>query len=117
MSYVDSSSNCVHTRTFTVIVTNSCSGNATVGSATFTWTVDTTTPSLTVNPGGYLGCNPASIPTVQYTSSDSCGNLTPYVSSVDSVSNCLYTRTYTVVASNGCSGNFTVGPRGLFMDS
>ena len=76
ISHMQSTTGCLVTSTYLVTASDACS-NTTSTNVVYTWTSDTTTPTLSVSPGANLGCNPTSVPTnVQYTASDSCGNLT-----------------------------------------
>src|SRR4051812_50177258 len=61
-AHADSTVGCVTTRDFTVTATDACL-QATVAHVLYTWTNDTTGPSLTVPTTGLaLGCNPVTLP-------------------------------------------------------
>src|SRR5207249_7905596 len=101
--------NCVVTRTFTDTVTNACT-NTTAQTVVYTWTADTTQPSLTVPTGSNLGCNPANPPTdasvaALVTATDGCSSVTTNVTHVDGTTNCVVTRTFTVTVTDGCTNS------------
>ncbi len=95
----DSVSGCTHTRTFTVTATDGCGNYSDSRTVTYTWTEDTTGPTIT--PTGTtltLGCNPtaaqieAALGTA--TATDACGSVTA-------------THTDSGITSNGCSRSQT----------
>src|SRR4029077_18659764 len=117
VTHSDSTVGCLTTRTFTISASDAC-GNSTSGpDAVYTWTNDTTGPSISASPAGSnLGCNPAaaSLPTdasvkALVTASDSCSTATVNVTHSDSTVGCLTTRTFTISASDAC-GNSTSAP-------
>src|SRR6266581_4795750 len=107
VSHLDSTNGCVITRTFTVTATDACT-NATSKNVVYTWTTDTTGPTLNVPTGGNLGCNPANPPTdatvaSQVSASDTCSAVSTNVSHLDSTNGCVITRTFTVTATDACT--------------
>jgi hypothetical protein len=107
VSHVDASSGCTVTRTFTVTASDGANNSSAPQTVVYTWTADTTAPTVTVPAGGSLGCNPASLPTdasvkTLVTATDSCSTPTVNVSHVDSGTACAMTRTFTVTATDGC---------------
>jgi len=107
VSSVDTTSGCTVTRTFTVTATDACGNASAAQTVVYSWTVDTTPPTVTVPTGSNLGCNPATLPTVAsvkalVTATDSCSTPTVNVSSVDTTSSCTVTRTFTVTATDAC---------------
>ena len=108
LSYVDTVANCIHTRTFTVIAADTCSGNSTTGHAIYTWTVNTVPPTLVDVPtGGYVGCGSSLAPTLtsfsNVTALGQCGSASVKVSSKDTTNGCVGTRTFTFTATDGCN--------------
>ena len=109
VSHVDSTSGVTTTRTFTVTATDACGNVSAPKTAVYTWTVDTTAPSLTVPAGSDLGCNPVTgnLPTdasvkAAASATDNSGSATITVSHVDSTSGVTTTRTFTVTATDAC---------------
>ena len=107
VSHVDASSGCAVTRTFTVTAADGCGNTSAAQTVVYTWTADTTPPTVTVPAGSSLGCNPASLPTdasvkALVTATDDCGVPTVNVSHLDASSGCMVTRTFTVTATDGC---------------
>ncbi|HVM61421.1 MAG TPA: HYR domain-containing protein [Verrucomicrobiae bacterium] len=107
VSHSDSTSGCSVTRTFTVTATDACGNTSAPQTVVYTWTADTTAPTVTVPTGSNLGCNPATLPTVAsvqalVTATDSCSTPTVNVTSSDSTSGCSVTRTFTVTATDAC---------------
>ncbi len=107
---------CIITDTFTITATDACSGNRTVATVAYTWTVDTIVPTLTGVPaGGYLGTNPPVVPTDLSVSNmlhttDACCAVTLNVSHLDATNGCTITRTFTITATDACSGNHVTAP-------
>src|SRR5439155_290386 len=98
---------CAVTRTFTVTASDACTNSAS-GTVIYSWTADTTPPSLTVPDGGNLGCNPSNLPTdasvlSQVTASDSCSAVTTNVTHLDATEGCAVTRTFTVTVTDACA--------------
>jgi hypothetical protein len=112
VTHLDSGTSCGMTRTFTITVTDGC-GNTAVKTVTYTWTVDTTAPVVSVPPGGDLGCNPTTtLPTdasvtALVTATDDCTLKSTSVTHVDVVSPCGTTRTFTVTATDSCGNSTT----------
>jgi len=107
VSHVDATSGCGVTRTFTVTATDGCGNTSAAQTVVYTWTADTTAPTVTVPTGSNLGCNPTNLPTdasvkALVTASDNCSAVTINVSHVDVTSGCGVTRTFTVTATDGC---------------
>ena len=107
VSSVDTTSGCTVTRTFTVTATDACGNASAAKTVVYSWTVDTTPPTVTVPTGSNLGCNPATLPTVASVkalvmATDACSTPTVNVSSVDTTSSCTVTRTFTVTATDAC---------------
>ena len=108
VTHVDCGTACAPTRTFTVTATDSC-GNTAAKTVVYTWTADTTAPTITAVPtGSNLGCNPTNPPTdasvkALVTVTDNCGTPTINVSHADAATNgCTVTRTFTVTATDAC---------------
>src|SRR5207247_10786953 len=60
VTHSDSASGCVTTRTFTISASDACGNSVSAPNAVYTWTTDTTAPTITASPSGSnLGCNPA----------------------------------------------------------
>ncbi len=108
VAHADVISGCTVTRTFTVTATDACGNAATPRTVIYTWTADTTAPTITSVPtGSNLGCNPATLPTdasvkTLATATDDCGTPTINVGHTDATSGCTLTRTFTVTATDGC---------------
>src|SRR5256886_6770815 len=107
VSHLDSTNGCVITRTFTVTITDACT-NATSKNVVYSWTTDTTGPTLNVPAGSNLGCNPANPPTdatvaSRVTASDTCSAVSTNVSHLDTTNGCVITRTFTVTATDACT--------------
>jgi hypothetical protein len=108
VSHIDATSGCVVTRTFTVTATDACNNASSPKTVVYSWTVDTTAPSVTVPTGSNLGCNPASLPTdasvkALVSVTDTCSTPVVNVSHTDVTSGCLVTRTFTVTATDACN--------------
>src|SRR5206468_4361811 len=101
---------CIATRRLAYKATDA-SGNVKVCVQTITWTVDTTAPVLVNCPAPtlHLGCNPASIPTTNSYAVNAADGCTAFPaitrSQVDTVSGCVYMRTLTWVATDGCGNS------------
>jgi hypothetical protein len=107
VSHVDTTTGCVVTRTFTVTATDGCGNASAAQTVVYSWTADTTPPTVTVPTGSNLGCNPATLPTdasvkALVTASDNCGVANVTVTHVDSGTACAMTRTFTVTATDAC---------------
>jgi hypothetical protein len=103
----DATAGCVVTRTFTVTATDACGNASAAQTVVYSWTVDTTAPTVTVPTGSSLGCNPVTLPTVAsvkalVTATDTCSTPTVNVSFVDATAGCVVTRTFTVTATDAC---------------
>ena len=66
---------------------------------------NTLAPTISVTPGGYLGCNPASLPAAadaatNVTATVSCGAASTNITYIDSTNGCLVTRTFTIVVTD-----------------
>src|ERR1044071_1016826 len=106
VSHLDTITNCLVTRTFTVTVSDACT-NTTTKTVIYTWSADTDKPSLSVPTGGDFGCNPANLPTdasvaALVTASDGCSAVTTNVTHLDGTTNCVVTRTFTVTVTDAC---------------
>ena len=103
---------CADTLVFTITARDACNNTATK-QVTYTWTVNTTPPSLTVPPGISYGCNPASERgnadvKVLSGATGNCGSATTItVTHSDSISGCVTTRRYTVTATDSCNNSAT----------
>src|ERR671935_252952 len=121
VSHSDTTSGCVTTRTFTIRATDACGNSTTAPNAVYTWTTDTSGPTITASPSGSnLGCNPAaaSLPTdasVQalVAANDTCSTAALSVSHSDTTSGCVTTRTFTIRATDAC-GNSTTAPNAVY---
>jgi hypothetical protein len=112
VTHVDGGTACAPARTFTITATDGCGNVATASPVVYTWTADTTAPTVTVPTGSNLGCNPTNPPTdasVQalVTATDICGVPTINVSHVDATSGCTVTRTFTITATDTCGNTST----------
>jgi hypothetical protein len=98
---------CGKQQIFTYSATDAC-GNTATGTATYTWKVDTEAPVNVVPAGGNLGCNPATLPTIEsvtalVSATDNCGTVTPVVTvAEDSMTGCTVTRVFTVTTTDAC---------------
>jgi hypothetical protein len=100
-------SGCTVTDSFTISAVDAC-GN--IGSATvvYTWTANPTPLAITGAPaGGYLGCNPANLPTDAsvisgVSASNTCGSVPLSVTNVLTTNGCLITNTFTISAVDAC---------------
>src|SRR5205814_2505278 len=87
-------------------------GNHTDTTVVYTWTADTTRPSIvTVPTASDLGCNPGTPPDdagikAQVTANDTCSAATITVTHSDGASGCVTTRTFAISATDLC-GNHT----------
>jgi hypothetical protein len=109
---MDSGTTCAPIRTFTVTATDACNNPSAPKTVVYTWTADTTPPSVTVPAGGDLGCSPTNLPTdvsvkALVTVSDTCSAVTTTVTHVDSTTNCVASRTFTVTAKDACNNTTT----------
>jgi hypothetical protein len=112
VTHVDANNGCAITRTFTVIATDGCGNASAPQTVVYTWTADTTAPTVTVPAGGNLGCNPATLPTdasvmALVTATDACSAPTIHVTHEDSGTACAMSRTFAVTATDG-GGNISV---------
>ncbi len=101
----DSASGCVHSRTIVYSATDDCGNQSSVLQTVYTWTADTTPPTILGLPtGGDLGCNPASIPAVDsgVTAGDDCGTATLSSTISDTISGCVHSRTILYSAVDAC---------------
>lgn len=108
VTHVDGSNGCTVTRTFTVTAADACNNPSAPQTVVYTWTADTTPPTVTVPTGSNLGCNPTNLPTdvsvkAQVTASDTCSTPVVAVSHVDTTNSCTVTRTFTVTAADACN--------------
>ncbi|MGA2241055.1 MAG: HYR domain-containing protein [Verrucomicrobiota bacterium] len=116
VSHVDGTSGCTVTRTFTVTATDACGNAATPQTVIYTWTADTTAPTITSVPtGSNLGCNPATLPTdasvkALVTATDNSGVVTVTVTHVDSGTPCAPVRTFSITAADGCGNAASAAP-------
>jgi hypothetical protein len=104
---------CKTNRTFTITAFDCCS-NTVAKQVLYSWTVDTTAPTLFVPTGGDLGCNPplALIPDdayvlVQVSVIDNCCVLSTNISHQYTGTACSSNRTFTVTALDCCSNSAT----------
>ncbi len=108
VTHVDVTNSCTVTRTFTITAADECGNVSPTNTVVFSWTTDTTAPSVTgVPPGGVLGCNPANPPTdasvgAQVQGNDNCGIGSKNISHSDSVNGCTLTRTFTITVTDNC---------------
>ena len=107
VSHVDANSGCSVTRTFTVTASDGCGNTSAAQTLVYTWTADTTPPTVTVPTGSNLGCNPATLPTdvsvkALVTATDNCSVPSVNVTHVDVSNGCAVTRTFAVTATDGC---------------
>jgi hypothetical protein len=109
-SKLDQTNGCIATRRLSYKATDA-SGNFKVCTQTITWTVDTTAPVLVNCPGPtlHLGCNPTSIPSTNSYAVNAADGCTAFPnitrSQLDRVNGCVYTRTLTWVATDGCGNS------------
>jgi len=101
---------CTNTRTLTYTAQTACT-NLSSCSHTITWIVDTNAPVFANCPAPVLalGCNPPSIPSTNsytVTATDDCGTPAMTTNQVETVTNCVHTRTLTWTATDFC-GNTT----------
>ena len=98
---------CFLTNTFTIKATDGC-GNTASTNVVYSWTANTTAPVIHGAPtGGYLGCNPANIPTCSsvtngMSASAACGSASLSASSILTTNGCFLTNTFTIKATDGC---------------
>src|SRR5206468_2647234 len=100
----DSASGCVTTRTFTISASDACGNSVTAPNAVYTWTTDTSAPTITASPSGSnLGCNPAaaSLPSdasvkALVTATDACSAPTVTVTHSEGASGRVSTRASTI---------------------
>ncbi len=112
VTHIDSLVNCAASRVFTVTAVDAC-GNTATAYATYTWTANTTAPTIVVPSGYDLGCNPTTIPDDSVVSSNvtatgNCGSVTTFkVTHIDSLVNCAASRVFTVTAVDACGNTAT----------
>jgi hypothetical protein len=108
VSHVDGGSDCAMTRTFTITATDTCGNTSAPQTVAYSWTIDTTAPVVTNLPaGGYLGCNPATLPTstnatAQIIVTDNCSVQSTNVTCLTTTNGSTITRTFTVTATDEC---------------
>ena len=116
VSETSTTNGCLITTVFTATATGTC-GDQNTATATYTWTINTTPPSITLASGvtsGDLGCNPTTLPTSDSISNSvtvtaSCSSPAAYtVTSADTTSGCLLTRIFTIQAADGCNNSATL---------
>lgn len=111
VSHVDSTSGCMVTRTFTITAVDNCGNVSLPSTVAYTWTSDNSPPAFSqLPPGGYLGTNPPCLPddgaiAAQSQATDNCGVSTVTASHVDSGTTNLFTRTFTVTATDFCGNS------------
>ncbi|TVZ59802.1 putative secreted protein (Por secretion system target) [Flavobacteriaceae bacterium MAR_2010_105] len=96
---------CAYTQTWTANYTDACGNVADQKSVTYTWTVDTEKPVITVDssddPAG--ACNPTIVPPT-FSVSDNCdpgGSVAPQTNGPSNVG-CAYTQTWTANYTDAC---------------
>jgi hypothetical protein len=93
---------------FTIRAVDPCGNKSDPCIVTYTYKTDTEKPVITSCPeGGYLGCNPETLPDcdsvkAQVTASDACGTYTLHCKMSETQEGCIYTRTFTIKAVDGC---------------
>jgi len=98
---------CYITNTFTISATDTC-GNTGSSSVVYSWLANTASPVLHgVVPGSYLGCNPASLPTITgvtngVSATAACGIASLSVTNHQVTNGCFVTNTFTITAADGC---------------
>jgi hypothetical protein len=111
VTHVDAGTLCLSNRTFTIIVADGC-GNRTTNTVVYTWTSDTTPPSISAPSGTVtLGCNPT-LPTdasvaALVVASDSCTLASTNITHVEGGTLCLSNRTFAIVVADGCGNRAT----------
>ena len=109
VTHLDSTNNCLVTRTFTIVVSDTY-GNSATNYVTYSWTANQTPPTINGTPGGgNLGCNPAAaiLPTASsvtngMSASNACGSASLSVTNVLSTNGCTVSNVYTITATDGC---------------
>jgi hypothetical protein len=113
VSHADNINGCTATRTFTVTATDNCGNISPASTVVYTWTADTTPPQFTqLPPGGYLGTNPPCVPDDGVVSAlaqanDNCGVASVTATHVDSGDTNLYSRMFTITATDYCGNPAT----------
>lgn len=107
----DSGDVCAKTREFTIWAVDACGNRTTDTTVTYTWSEDSTPPTITKVPaGGDIGC--ADLPTSaqiksQVEAGDNCGTPDIEVTHVNGGTECAPTRTFTIVATDACGNKAT----------
>ena len=110
-------SGCLWTNAFTITATDTC-GNSSSTNVVYTWTVNTTPPTINGTPtNSNLGCNPTNLPSAAsvtngMSASSTCGSASLSVSSAVTNSGCLWTNAFTITATDTCGKQF-IDQRGL----
>ncbi|MGH7972669.1 MAG: hypothetical protein ACREIC_28480, partial [Limisphaerales bacterium] len=108
VSHTDNTNGCMVTRTFTITATDNCGNVSPASIVVYMWTADTTPPTFAqLPPGGYLGTNPPCVPDdgavgALTQASDNCGVALLNVMHTDSGTSNLYSRTFSIIASDYC---------------
>ena len=112
VSHVDTNNGCAVTRTFTVTATDGCGNTSAAQTVVYSWTADTTPPSITCPAPVTVQCAsnvpPANVASV--TASDNCGTVTvSFVGDVVTNQTCpnRYTVLRTYKAVNACGNSAT----------
>jgi hypothetical protein len=113
VTHSDNINGCTTTRTFTITVTDNCGNVSAPSIVVYSWTVDTIAPTFTqLPPGGYLGTNPPCVPddgsiAALSQAIDNCGVASLTVTHTDSGNTNLFTRTFTITATDFCGNSGT----------
>lgn len=109
----DDTIGCTGTLIYEYTVADSC-GNSATCQQTYTYTVDNEPPLITTCPqGGYLGCNPVSLPgpnTGDVVANDNCSGIALMISSAviqDDTSGCVGTLIFEYTVTDSCSNSST----------
>lgn len=112
VTHVDGGSPCAMTRVFLISASDACGNQSLTNAVTYTWTIDTNAPTLTVITGSTnLGCNATSLPTdaslaASVVATDNCAVVSTNITHVDSTNGSAVTRTFFIKVADAC-GNAT----------
>jgi uncharacterized repeat protein (TIGR01451 family) len=118
---VTTGDDCNKALTFTVTSTDGCS-NRDVDTVTYTWTVDTTAPTLANLPtGGDIGCNPETLPICDNSlkASDNCDVQVPVTCSAGEIvkEGAKRTQVFTYSAIDSCGNLATATATYIWIES
>lgn len=113
VTHLDVGSPCAMTRIFQISASDACGNQSPTNYVTYTWTIDTNAPVVTIVPGSTnLGCSYGSLPTDASMASavvagDNCSVVSTNITHLDSTNGAAVTRTFTITVADECGNQAT----------